>query len=403
MKQLLIFLLTFLVFTACENKETEIVEIPFNYISDNLAPNLVAGEDSLGLSWLHVDGEKPSLFYNQLKNDVWQTPKKITEGGDWFVNWADFPANAINGNLLLTSYLVKSDDGTFTYDIRLNLQDLEGNVIKEHFLLNTDGIKAEHGFVSMIPSENGGFYISWLDGRNTGGSSHDGSHGGEHGAMTLRTAEITKDGEIINEVQLDSRTCDCCQTSIAMTSEGPIVVYRDRSERELRDIYFTQKIGEAWTEPKPVFNDGWVIAGCPVNGPKVVSTKNHIAVAWFTAAFNKPQVLVSFSKNGVASFDDPIVLNDFMPLGRVDVAFINEKSVLVSYMEAEGEETYLKVKKVKTNGQVSKSFIVSKLSSSRATGVPQLEILDNTAYLMWTAQENEEKQIKAVKFSLEHF
>lgn len=402
MKKLLIVVLTVLVFTACKNKETVIEEIPFNFISNNLAPNLVAGASSLGLSWIHVDNEQPSLLYNQLIDGVWQTPKKIAEGGDWFVNWADFPANAVNGNLLLTSYLEKSADGTFTYDIRLNLQDLDGNVVKEHFLLNTDGIKAEHGFVSMIPSENGGFYVSWLDGRNTGGSSHVGGHGGHHGAMTVRTAEITSDGDIINEVQLDSRTCDCCQTSIAMTKEGPLVVYRDRSEREIRDIYYTQKIGEAWTEPKPVHDDAWVIAGCPVNGPKVVSNDSSVAVAWFTAAFENPQVLIAFSNNGVVSFDKPMVLHDAMPLGRVDAAFIDEDTVLVSYMEAEGDDTFLKVKKVNTNGKISDAFTVSKLSSSRGTGVPQLEVLNNTAYVMWTDQQEEEKQLKAVKFSLEN-
>ncbi len=398
MKSFKFLVLVFFICTACQQKEVVIEEVPFIFHENNLAPNLAAGKDYVGLSWLHVEEGIPSLFYNQLKNEVWQTPKKIAEGGDWFVNWADFPANAVNGNLLLTSYLVKSADGTFTYDILLNLHDLDGNVIKEHFLLNTDGIKAEHGFVSMIPSENGGFYISWLDGRFTGGG-----HGGSKGAMTLRTAEITTEGEKINELQLDSRACDCCQTSMAMTKKGPLVVYRDRSERETRDIYFTQKIGEAWTEPKAVSNDGWVINGCPVNGPKVVSSNEEIAVAWFTAAFDHPEILVSFSKNGVVNFNNPVVLNDLQAIGRVDIAFVDETSVLVSYMESDETETYLKVKKVKVNGKVSDAITVAKLSSSRGTGVPQLEIVDAMAYLVWTDQNEEVKQLKGARFSINHF
>ena len=34
-------------------------------------------------------------------------PTTITSGSDWFVNWADFPANATNGDVLLTSHLQK--------------------------------------------------------------------------------------------------------------------------------------------------------------------------------------------------------------------------------------------------------------------------------------------------------
>jgi len=37
---------------------------------------------------------------------------------------------------------------------------------------------------------------------------------------------------------LDTRVCECCQTSVAMTAEGPVVVYGDCSEaeKEIRDI-----------------------------------------------------------------------------------------------------------------------------------------------------------------------
>ena len=71
-------------------------------------------------------------------------------GSDWFINWADFPTHAISGDRVLTSYLKKSASGTYTYDVFLNLQKLSGEKIKEDFILNTDGFKAEHGFVSIV-------------------------------------------------------------------------------------------------------------------------------------------------------------------------------------------------------------------------------------------------------------
>jgi len=133
----------------------------------------------------------------------------------------------------LTSYLKKSAPGKYTYDVVMNLKKTSGETIKKDFLLNTDGINAEHGFVSMIPNAIDGFFVTWLDGRYTVGEEME----GHHKAMTVRVAEIAADGTIYNEHQLDGKVCDCCQTSINMSQQGPIVVYRDRSNEEIRDIY----------------------------------------------------------------------------------------------------------------------------------------------------------------------
>ena len=43
---------------------------------------------------------------------------------------------------------------------------------------------------------------------------------------------------------LDARACDCCQTDAAMTSAGPVVVYRNRTEEEIRDIYIARGTAE---------------------------------------------------------------------------------------------------------------------------------------------------------------
>ena len=94
-------------------------------------------------------------------------------------------------------------------------------------MLNTDGVKAEHGFVSIMANNEKGFFITWLDGRNTIEKKLE----GDHKPMTIRFAEITDKGDVIKESELDASTCDCCQTSIAITNDGPIVVYRDRGER----------------------------------------------------------------------------------------------------------------------------------------------------------------------------
>ena len=389
-------ILSFLTIFSCTSKDFVIKEIPFLHDNSNAQPSLISNDGFLSLSWISSnEGEKSTLNFSQLKDGKWVNPQTMATGSDWFVNWADFPTHAINENLILSSYLKKSDSGTYTYDVILSLQKLSGEKIKEDFLLHTDGVKAEHGFVSIIPNHNQGFFITWLDGRNT----VEKDLGGHHKPMTIRFAQITNEGDIINESELDSVTCDCCQTSIAVTNNGPVVVYRDRSEKEIRDIYIARKINGIWKVPTPVHNDGWEINGCPVNGPKVAFNSNNLAVSWFTVSNEKPTVNLSFSKSNGASFGNPIKINDNDAIGRVDVAFLNPQEVLVSYIEGDDVGTYLRIKKISIDGKVSAPITISKIDGGRSTGVPQLEILDNEVFIVWTVFEGKKSQLKTVKLS----
>ena len=381
---------------SCTSKDVVVKEIRFLHENSNAQPSLVSGEGSLSLSWISSnEGNKSTLNFSQLKEGKWTNTQTMATGSNWFVNWADFPAHAINENLILSSYLKKSDSGTYTYDVILSLQKLSGEKVKEDFLLNTDGVKAEHGFVSIIPNHNQGFFITWLDGRNTVDNDLD----GHHKPMTIRFAEITNKGDIIDESELDSATCDCCQTSIAVTNKGPVVVYRDRSDKEVRDIYIARKINGIWGVPTPIHNDGWEINGCPVNGPKVASNSNNLAISWFTVSNEKPTVNLSFSKSNGASFGTPIKINDDDAIGRVDVAFLNPQEVLVSYIEGDDVGTYLRIKKVSIDGKVSAPITISKIDGGRNSGVPQLEILDNEAFIVWTVLKGKKNQLKTVKLS----
>ena len=389
-------ILLFLTIFSCTSKDIVIETIPFLYENSNAQPSLVSKNGSLSLSWVSSNEEKKTaLNISQFKDGKWINPQTIATGSNWFVNWADFPAHAINGNLILTSYLKKSASGTYTYDVILSLQKLSGDKIKEDFILHTDGVKAEHGFVSIIPNNNKGFFITWLDGRNTVEKELDGNHK----PMTIRFAEVTNNGDVINESELDSATCDCCQTSIAVTDNGPVVVYRDRSEKEVRDIYITRKINGIWEAPTPVHNDGWVINGCPVNGPKVAVNSKDLAIAWFTVSNDNPLVNVSFSKNNGNSFGAPLKVNDHDTIGRVDVSFLNDEEVIVSYMEVDDIGTYLRIKKVSFDGKISEPITISKIDGGRNTGVPQLEIIDSEIFIVWTIFLDGMNQLKSIKLN----
>ena len=128
--------------------------------------------------------------------------------------------------------------------------------------------------MSLFAAPDGALAAVWLDGRETTPDAAENEIGG--GDMTLRYATMARDGALGNEAALDTRVCDCCQTSAAMTAEGPVVVYRDRSEGELRDISIARLRNGEWSEPRTVFDDGWKSAAVPSTARR----SRHPAAAW---------------------------------------------------------------------------------------------------------------------------
>ncbi len=346
------------------------------------------------LSWIQKIKEFSTLKFSMLKKEKWEEPRVISSGDNWFVNWADYPMLASDGEKnLIAHYLEKSEKDTYTYDVKLVTSADNGKTWSVSKILHDDGKKAEHGFVSMIPYGNN-YFISWLDGRNAVMEAQGGHDEGHHGQMTLRGAIMDNQGNKSSEWELDNRVCDCCQTSATITNNGPVVVYRDRSEHEIRDMSIVRFINSKWTTPTSVFSDNWKIDGCPVNGPKADAIGNSLVVAWFSSPDKKAQVNIVFSDDGGASFNAPIRIDEGKGIGRVDVVMLNERTAMVSWMEG----AVIKAVKVFKDGKKEPSIIISSTSESRSSGFPQMTKSGNTLIFAWT--DEGEKTIKMAKFSL---
>lgn len=340
-------------------------------------PHLTKGPGGLHISWVET-GDAITVLKYATFNEAWSPDERVASGNNWFVNWADYPTivEDANGNMV-AHFLQKSSTETFSYDIMLATKKA-GETWSMPFGAHDDETLTEHGFVTILPNHDGTFTAAWLDGRNTGGG-----HGhGSGGAMTLRTARIALDGSITEEKELDNRICDCCQTGGVMTGDGPLFAYRDRSENEIRDMAFVRKTPDGWIEPASVYADNWEIAGCPVNGPRLASDGRTIAVAWFTAPDQQSGVKVAFW-NGEA-FQDPIIVDESSPMGRVDIVLINETTAAVSWLDKTGDIVEIKYRIVANDGRMGSEQIVTATSEKRSSGFPQMEYLDGSLYFAWT-------------------
>lgn len=349
----------------------------------SVAPNLAVGQGGrVYLSWVEKLGDnRAALRFSVREGDSWTAARTIAEGANWFVNWADFPSIvALPDGSLAAHWLVKSGPATFAYDVHISRSFDGGKTWGKSFVPHRDGTQTEHGFVSMFPAGGGLLAAVWLDGREmkTGGADHG------HGEMTLRYASIAKDGTIKDEAALDARVCECCQTSAAMTEYGPVVVYRDRSEDEIRDISIQRRVNGRWIGPQTVARDGWKINGCPVNGPAVAAAGRRVAVAWYTGADDAPQVKFAVSEDGGASFTKPLRIDDGHPVGRVDMVMEGDGAAWVSWLEKTDSGGEVRVRRIDRKGNAGDSITVAPSGTARSNGFPRMVVANDRLIFAWT-------------------
>lgn len=339
----------------------------------------LAPDGTVAMTYVAGGGGRDTLFLAQ------GAPRRqlpLASGDDWFVNWADRPSAArLADGRLVSHVLDRTAGGTYDYAVRYRLD------AGEPATLHDDRGLGEHGFVSWVtPGDSAQAF--WLDGRATAGA-HDGrehGHGGG-GAMQLRTRTVGPDGGLGPERLVDDRVCDCCPTAAALTSRGPIVVYRDRSEGEVRDVY--RALPATDSPPAPIHVDGWQIAGCPVNGPSVAASPSGdtVAVAWFTAVPDGGRVQLAWSTDGGVNFGPPATVADGGALGRVDLAWVGPSRVAAAYLGSpQGERAALTVEflDIASRRPSPPRVLVDSVAAARSSGVPSLTAASDGIYVAYT-------------------
>jgi hypothetical protein len=336
------------------------------------------------LSWTEpVDEKRHAVRFAVRKDGRWSEPRTIVEGEDLLVNPADFPSLvALPGGALVAHWPVKGEPGTHASSIRISRSTDGGMTWSQPVIPHTDRSMVEHGFVSMVALPDGRVAALWLDGRDKKDASHT-SHEAM-GETHLRYTIFGQDGRASEDMLIDPRVCDCCPISSVMTSEGPIAFYRDRSDKEVRDISVVRFSKGKWTDPRTVGADGWEIIGCPVNGPSVAADGRRVVVAWFTAPKETPKVKIAFSNDAGATFGQPIQVDDATPAGRADVVMLPDGSALVSWLDRTAKGGEVKVRRVKPDGSRGEPLMLAESNSLRATGVPQMVRAGSEVVFAWT-------------------
>ena len=258
-------------------------------------PNLhVASDGSVTLTYLQQAQGIATLYVRKLIEGRWSEPRKVTQGADLLVNWADFPTLIEVDDRLTAQWMIRNQAPGFAYDVYTASSIDDGATWSPPQRLHADTSATEHGFVSLYQGANG-VGAFWLDGQRY--AQDDAPDG-----MELRHRLLDSVG---------SKTEDIVDALIMIAAKPmwPLLMVRlwwftGIAATNIRDISLARQENGVWVTT-PVAQEGWYITGCPVNGPAIAAAKGVVAVAWFTA-MPVNSVRVAFSFDGGRSFEAPV-------------------------------------------------------------------------------------------------
>lgn len=347
----------------------------------SLAPD---GAGGALFSWLEPSAAGLTLRFSTLVNGEWSRPTTIVEGKHIFSNWADHPSIAAREDgTLVAQWPVVNDGpqppGSYNNSMRIAMSRDRGRTWKNVFADGLDNVYSYTGFVTLLPGrEPRAVYLS-----PPRPIAHDPA---DHG-MTLSHVAFDTAGAPVSHGVVDGDTCSCCPTTIAMTAAGPIAAYRDHEPGEIRDIAVVRFVNGRWTSPRPVHRDGWVINGCPTNGPSLGAVGAKVALSWFTGAGNMPAMKVAFSSDSGATFGAPTLLDGKQAVGRPSTLMLDDGSAVVAWLASTGNGNgELRVRRVTAAGKAGPIVVAGPASPGRLSGMPQIVRTRDGLLVAWRAE-----------------
>jgi BNR repeat-like domain len=344
----------------------------------SLQPNWsVAPDGAAVFSWTEpAEDGSASLRYAVRRNGAWspavtiaahrhffrhpaEMPEVIAQaGGHWMAHWVEAPDDGSDAEYV---YVSSSADGTHWT-----------TPLQAHH----DHSAVQHGLASMIANPDGGASIFWLEALK-----------GEDAPVALKRTIVDAAGKEVREEQIDSDVCGCCPTAVAKTSKGLLVAYRDHTTEDVRDIAVTRLENGKWSPGKIVSADHWVINACPTNAAAVAAKGDHVAVAWFTGAQDKPRELMAFSSDSGSTFSKPVTLSVGHAFGYTALALDDDGGAIVSWLERSPEGAKVLVRRVTPAGVAGPVVELAK-GGRMSLGYPKLFHNGSETLVAWGAAKH---------------
>ena len=344
-------------------------------------PQLTSSDRGVIASWIERTGQSTStLKFSERTASGWSAPITISTGSNWFLSYADPPNVLRRGDgTLIANWLVSTNPRLEGSDLNLTHSKDNGKTWAKSFLPHHDGTQGQHAFPSFFELPNNGLGVVWVDARAQAANPED-----LEASYSLRYAAFDSSWTRTAEGEIDMKTCECCSTSAAVTSEGVIAAYRDRSDKEIRDIAVTRFENGKWTPGAVLHPDNFETYSCPVNGPMISARDRRVVTAWFTVKNDMGQAWAAFSNDAGRTWGTPVRLDDAGSLGRVDVELLDDGSAVASWVEYADKRGQFRLRRIEPSGMKSPAINVAGVEGSSSSGFPRMARQGRELVFMWT-------------------
>jgi hypothetical protein len=352
-------------------------------------PRFAADPDGVPIvSWLEPDGSGRALRYARFEDGRFSAPRTVVSAADMFVNWADLPSvRPVSPNLWAAHWLKLDAASPGAYHVATAVSRDGGRTFGAPVQLNDDSAAAEHGFVELFAFA-GTIGAFWLDGRQLAEFSFD--EPDKLLGTSLRVARLDESGAVTTREIVDELVCDCCQPDVAIAGPVTVVAYRDRTPDEIRDIVVRRHVAGEWQPAVPVASDGWHIEGCPVNGPAIAASDDRVAVAWFTAAGDRPRVRFARSTDAAQTFAAALDLDGAGSFGQVGLLLDRDGSALVSWWRrAAAGGLDLVARRVRADDTLGELRVLAHSAEAQPVDVPQIAAAGDAVLVAWTTLDGQ--------------
>ncbi len=345
-------------------------------------PQLTVSDRGIILSWVERAGAMAYLKFAERTSSGWSDATTIASGDNWFLSYADPPTVLRRpGGTLVATWLISTNPRYEGNDLQVSYSQDDGKTWAQPFVPHHDGTEQQHAFAAVFELPGNELGVSWLDGRDTQPSEAN-PFGGP---MALRYAAYDAEWNRTAEGVIDEQACECCSTMAAMTSDGVLIAFRDRSDEEIRDIAVSRFENGTWTEAMTVHNDNWEVYGCPVNGPALSARGRQAAVAWFTVKDDQGQAYAALSDDAGRTWGAPVRLDDAVSVGRVDVDVLDDGSAVATWVEFADGRSQLRMRRIEASGAKSAAVSVAAgIEGGSSSGFPRFARFGEELVFAWT-------------------
>lgn len=396
MKSIKVFIVGLVVLSACNSVSKEKPVLVSDSTKEADCVFLTSDEkDQPVISWCEADGktDKKNFYMAWFDESSGSFSSRIPVPIEQNANFHEegMPKLAIKGDGTIIAVYETSaptDSNKYAGFVHYIVSADKGKTWTTPVCLHADTVAGKsHSFAAITRLSDGEIGACWLD------ESFDRRAGGR----PVKFAKTNHDNRFENELIIDSVACQCCRIAMSSSAGGKLTVaFRDIIKDSIRDMSVSSSNdnGKSFSPAMPFSKDGWVINGCPHNGPSVATSDKNIYAAWFTGGPQKGVYYCEMNDN-----KETVIKQLVSDHGRfIQLCLLSDGTRVLAYNEnvQEGDKTYNRI--VLNKIEHDKIFASGDISAERSmASYPVIRAFEPGKIIVaWTSNEKIYYTIKSI-------